>query len=112
MPDVSAFVIVTVGKLFTLIGYTALDGDSQPLLSITVYVISVEPEENPVTTPVELPIVALLVALDIQEVATMVPEPPLACDIKVVFKPTHTWLAPVIFPATGKGLTIIDNSGE
>ena len=105
-------VIVAVGKAFTIIVFTALDGDIQPLLSVTVYVIFVDPPATPVTTPV-FTTVPLLSALDVHAVLLYVPDPPVIVPVfNDVVNPTHTAFEPVIVPATGKGLTIIDNSVE
>jgi hypothetical protein len=58
------------------------------------------PVATPVTTPVEL-----TVALAVTELLQV---PPLLASLSVVVPLTHTESAPVIVPASGKGLTVID----
>ena len=114
-PTHTSFVPViapATGNAFIVTAYAALDGDTQPLLSVTVYVILVAPPATPVTTPV-FTTVPLLTALDVHAVLLYVPDPPVIVPVfNDVVNPTHTAFEPVIVPATGKGLTIIDNSVE
>ena len=99
--------LLITGKVFTVIVFTALDGDIQPLLSVTVYVIFVDPPATPVTTPVVL-IVPLLDALDDHNVLLYVPEPPVIVPVFIdIVDPTHTAFDPVIVPATGNTFTVI-----
>ena len=95
------------GIAFTVTPNGELDGDIQPLLSVTVYVIFVDPPATPVTTPVAL-IVPLLKALDAHVVLLYVSEPPVIVPVfNDVVNPTHTVFEPVIVPATGKAFTVI-----
>ncbi len=98
--------LLITGKAFTVIAFTTLAVDTQPLPSVTVYVIFVEPPSNPVTTPV-FTTVPLLTALDVHAVLLYVPDPPLGFDVNGIVKPTHTSLAPVIVPAFGNALITI-----
>jgi hypothetical protein len=99
-------IVPATGNAFIVIAYAELGNDSQPLLSVTLYVIFVNPPPTPVTTPVALT-VPLLGALVDHNVLLIVPEPPVIVPVlNGVVNPTHTSLAPVIVPATGNALTV------
>ena len=67
---------------------------------VTVYLISAEPAETPVTTPL-----AFTVAMP---VALLVQTPPAVVDAYVVVEPIQTAFAPVIAATVGNALTLID----
>ena len=90
-----------LGIAFTVTPNGALDDDTQPLLSVTVYVIFVVPGATPVTTPVAS-IVPLAVELDNHDVI-YAPDPPLGLDVIGIFKFTQTSLTPDMAPAIGLG---------
>ena len=61
----------------------------------------VVPKATPLTTPVEEPIVAIAIFAEVQT-------PPLAISLKIVVAPGQTVVIPVIEPALGNGLTVIN----
>ena len=87
----------TVGAAFTVI--TLILTLEQPL-EVTVYIISTEPADTPLTKPFELTLAILGSLLD--------HTPPVVADVYVVDAPTQTDVAPVIAATVGSAFTRMD----
>ena len=59
----------------------------------------------PADTPVSMPVEASILAT---EVLLLVQVPPAAASVRVMVDPVHTDPGPVIVPADGNGLTVIN----